>query len=228
MYRQIGLLLAILFSATNAGAAMVLVSYPFDDPNDGSSGLSYSDNGSGVTSVISNSGLGRFLVGPDNSYGDVLQTAPTSITFPTDHPGLKQAAIDEDWYYSVQLTRGSAFDLGSIDVDVGRGGSTGLRGFFVRSSVDAYASDLFYQQDVQAIAGITPYTIDLTNHLALTDVTFRFYSYTNSTVRYIDYGGLDFVAPVQPAPIPGTLYLMSLAGLAVLLGRSRKKRLQAT
>lgn len=227
MYRQLGFLLALLFSATNASAAMVLVSYTFDDPNDGSSGLSYSDNGSGVTSAISNADLGLFSVGQDNNYGDVLRTAPTSITFPTDHPGLKQAAIDEDWYYSVQLTRGTAFDLGSIDVDVGRGGSTGLRGFFVRSSLDAYASDLIYQQDVQDIDGMNPYTIDLTNHLALTDVTFRFYSYTNATGRYIDYGGLEFLAPSQPAPVTGTLYLISFAGLVGLLGRSRKKRLQA-
>lgn len=197
------------FVLTGVACAVPLVSFTFDDPSDGQSGFSYTDDGSGATATIANGSLGKFDVGPDNGYGNVLRTAPTSITFPTGHADLKQAAIDNSWYFSIRLQSPSPFDLSSIALDVGRGGSSGTRGFFIRSSSDNYGSDLFYYQDLQDVSGMNPYAVDLSGLAPTSDETFRFYSYTNLAGRYVDYGGIDFY---KASTVPDT------GSAAVLLG----------
>jgi len=200
-------LLAIALVATalqEPANADELVRWNLSDPLDGFSGFGINTQDASIASatITKGSGMGQFAVGLDAGLGNVLKTAPgTSVT------GASAAtALANNWYFDVTLTPTSTIDISSIQLDWSRGGTTGDRGWFVRSSVDSYASDLYSVFTGNGTAvGLNPVDISLTGFTGLASpTTFRFYSYTNTAGRYIDYRNLRFNGNVSGAAGPGS------------------------
>lgn len=216
----LGCSLAVVASST--AAASVLVKYPFNNNADGNSGFNYTTFDSSVLAgsvVAAGSGLGVFTVGTDSWSGamQVLKTGPS-----TDVAGANAAtALANNWYFSVTLTALTTMSIGSIDVDWSRGGTSEQRGWFVRSSLDGFSSDLFTNSTPAGTpTGLQSQAISLSGFTGLSSVEFRFYSWTPETGRYMDFQNLQFNTLTAAIPGPGA------AGLAAcgLLGLGRRRR----
>ncbi|MGA0173000.1 MAG: hypothetical protein ACO3NL_05030 [Phycisphaerales bacterium] len=227
---SMGVRSVVLASASIAAAACsldvsaaVLVKYPFDNNADGSSGFAYSTFDSGVlasSTVAAGAGLGQFSVGTDSWSGSVqvLKTGPgTAVSGAT-----AATALANDWYFEFTLTPTSSMDIRSIEADWSRGGTTATRGWFVRSSLDGYASDLFANETpVGTSFGLQHAGFNISGFTGLTSaVTFRFYIYTDATGRYMDFQNVQFNSHALAVPGAG------LAGFATvgLAGASRRRR----
>lgn len=215
--------LVLSFASLGAASAGVLVSYPFNNSSDGSSGFAYSSLDATVlasSAVSKGAGLGQYLVGTDFGYpGELLKTGPaTSVA-----DASAATALANNWYFEFTLTPSSSMDIGSIDADWSRGGTTGTRGWFIRSSVDNYASDLFAVESPGGTAtGFQHVNVELTGFTDLSTATsFRFYTYTPSTGRYMDFRDVQFnelagggtSAVPEPSGFLATSLLLGAAGL---------------
>jgi len=217
------LALPIALCLSGSAGASVLVSYPFNNSDDGNNGFNYTTFDSGVlasSAVSAGSGLGVFSVGTDSWSGSVqvLKTGPgTAVTGAT-----AANALSNSWYFSVTLTALTTMSVGSIEVDWSRGGTSENRGWFVRSSLDGFASDLYSNTTPAGTAtGLQSQSINLSGFTGLSTVEFRFYIWTPTTNRYMDFQNLRFMSPSSAAvPLPGA------AGLAAvgLVGLSRRRR----
>jgi hypothetical protein len=212
--------------------ASVLVLYPFNDNTTANSGKNYTTFDSTVlasATLSAGAGLGQFSVNTDGLTPnvEVLRTGPgpavdnlTNVT--------AADALANDWYFQVVLNPNSTLDLGSIEVDWSRGGTSGVRGWFVRSSVDNYASDLFANETPdQTAKGLQHQTINLGGSFTglNTATTFRFYVYTPSQGRFMDFQNLQFNTPSAsgvPESSTSTLMLVGLACGGCALWRRRR------
>ena len=207
-----------------AATATPLVTYPFNDNTDGSSGFAYTTFDSGVLSssaVSKGSGLGEYSVGTDSWSGttQVLKTGPgTSVANAT-----ATDAFTNDWFFQFTLTPTSSIDIRSIEADWSRGGNTAVRGWFVRSSLDTYATDLYSNQTpIGTPTGLQNVGFNITGFTGLsTPVDFRFYIYTPSTGRYMDFQNVTFNTTAVPEP---SSFLPLSAGFVgvITLCRSRQ------
>lgn len=206
-------------------SAAVLVKYPFDNNADGSSGFAYSTFDSGVlasSTVAAGAGLGEFSVGTDTWGGSssgvqVLKTGPGTAV-----PGATAAtALANNWYFEFTLTPTSSMDIRSIEADWSRGGTTATRGWFVRSSLDSYASNLFANETpVGTSFGLQHAGFNISGFTGLTSaVTFRFYIYTDATGRFMDFQNVQFNSTALAVPGGGIAALGGLAGV----GRRRRR-----
>lgn len=209
--------------------ASVLVLYPFNDNTTANSGKDYTTFDSTVlasATLSAGAGLGLFSVGTDSWSGavQVLKTAPgTAVANAT-----AADALSNNWYFDVVLNPNSTMDLGSIEVDWSRGGTGGVRGWFVRSSVDSFTSNLFANETPDGTAtGLQHQTINLGGSFSGLNqaTTFRFYIYTPSTSRYMDFQNLQFNTPSAsgvPESSTSTLMLVGLACGGFALWRRRR------
>lgn len=219
---------ALLFGlCETAATAAVLVKYPFDNDGDGSNGFAYTTFDAGVlaSSVVSQgSGLGEYSVGTDSWSGStqVLKTGPGT----TVADATAADAFTNDWYFQFTLTPNASMDIRSIQADWSRGGTTAVRGWFVRSSLDSYATDLYSNQTpVSTPTGLQNASFDIAGFTGLTaPVDFRFYIYTDSTGRYMDFQNVTFSTVAVPEP--SSLLLLS-AGFAGLMTCWRRRSLAA-
>ena len=211
--------------ACSAGAsASVLVKYPFNNNNDGSNGFAYTTFDSSVlsnASVTPGSGLGQYSVGTDSWSGttspQVLKTGPGSSIDGAD----ANDAVSNSWYVEFTLTANSSMDIRSIELDWSRGGTTGTRGWFVRSSLDGYTSDLYSNQTPAGTSeGLQHAAFDIGGHTGLSGfVDFRLYIYTSSFGRYMDFQNVQFNSTALAVPGGGIAALGGLAGV----GRRRRR-----
>ena len=212
----VALATAVTFACLDAAGAAVLVSYPFNNSSDGSSGFAYTNFDSSVLAssvVASGAGLGQYSVGTDSWSGStqVLKTGPGTAV-----PGATAAdAFSNDWYFQFTLTPTSSMDIRSIEADWSRGGTTAVRGWFVRSSLDSYTSDLYSNQTpIGTATGLQHVGFNITGFTGLTSaVTFRFYIYTDSTGRYMDFQNVQFNSHAVPGSAGGALLATALLGL---------------
>lgn len=228
------LVLASALSALVLGAEAVkaqpLVTFPFDNSADGNSGLNPSAFDSAILSsatVSAGPGLGLFSVGTDSWSGsvEVLKTAPSTTV-----AGATAAdALANNWYFTISLTPNSSMDIGSIELDWSRGGTSGDRGWFLRSSLDAFAADL-YAVDTPAgtPTGLQHVNVSLSGFTGITNTTdFRFYIYTPAPSRYMDFQNVSFLPPSSASSsVPGPLPLMGV-GVAFAFSRRLRRRLHA-
>jgi len=202
--------------AVNPPSAAVLVKYPFDNNADGSSGFAYSTFDSAVlasSTVAAGDGLGQFSVGTDtlNRKVQVLKTGPgTDVSEAT-----AATALANNWDFEFTLSPTSSMDIRSIEADWSRGGTTATRGWFVRSSLDGYASDLYANETpVGTSFGLQHAAFDISGFTGLTSaVTFRFSIYTDRTTRFMDFQNVQFNSHAIAVPEPST-WVMGLAGIA--------------
>ena len=214
---------AAAFVACSAGAsASVLVKYPFNNNNDGSNGFAYTTFDSSVlsnASVTAGSGLGQYSVGTDSWSGttQVLKTGPGSSIAGAD----ANDAVSNSWYVEFTLTANSSMDIRSIELDWSRGGTTGTRGWFVRSSLDGYTSDLYSNQTPAGTSeGLQHAAFDIGGHTGLSGfVDFRLYIYTPSFGGYMDFQNVQFNSTALAVPGGGIAALGGLAGV----GRRRRR-----
>jgi hypothetical protein len=208
--------------------AITLVTFPFNNNADGNNGFNYSTFDSTVLStatVTKGPGLQQYSVATDGLTPDVqvLRTGPGS----TISPVTAADALSNDWYFTIALTPNGSMSIDSINLDWTRSGTSGVRGWFVRSSLDNYAANLYSNETPAGTAkGLQAASISLSGFTGLTSQTdFRFYVYTESSGRYMDFSNISFVQGGGSGPaaadVPGPLPLF---GAAAAFGWSRRLR----
>lgn len=215
-WESVALATAVTFACLDAAGAAVLVKYPFNNNTDGSNGFAYTTFDSGVLAssvVAKGAGLGEYSVGTDSWSGStqVLKTGPgTEVSNAT-----AADAVANDWYFQFTLTPTSSMDIRSIEADWSRGGTTAVRGWFVRSSLDSYASNLYANETpIGTATGLQHVGFNITGFTGLTSaVTFRFYIYTDRTGRYMDFQNVQFNSHAVPGGAGGALLATALMGL---------------
>jgi len=208
--------------------ALALVTFPFNNNADGNNGFNYSTFDSSrltAATVTKGPGLGQYSVNTDGLSPNVqvLRTGPgTAIS-----PVTAADALSNDWYFTIALTPNGSMSIDSINLDWTRGGTTGVRGWFVRSSLDGYTANLYSNETPANTAkGLQPASISLSGFTGLTAQTdFRFYIYTEGTARYMDFTNISFVQGGGSGPaaadVPGPLPLF---GAAAAFGWTRRLR----
>lgn len=144
--------------------------------------------------------------------------------------------------FSITPDAGTAVDLTSLTFNAAKGGSTGTRGFFVRSSADAYAGTLAALGAPTALVAndvgynlatgrptYTAVTIDLSapafqNLTPGTPLTFRFFTFASTSGNSVDIDDLSINGTVVVGtPDPSALLLPAAAAGPALLGRRRRR-----
>ena len=188
-----------------------VVNFPLNNSSDGSNGFQSLRNPTLSNATLSpGPGLGTFSVGADSWSGSVelLKTGPN-----TDISGASaQDAINNDWYFDLTLTPNTSMDLDTISLMWSRGGATGTRGWFVRSSLDNYASDLYANETPDGTSfGFAGVSFDLEGFTNLTTpTTFRFFIYTERAARFMDFQ--DITVTGESNPLLRLSFLMKKAG----------------
>lgn len=154
--------------ATSSGSSETLVYYPF------TSDLSYTILSSSISSAtIDHSSLRGFSVG-DDGFGSVSEAYPVlgATSYAT--------AVSNNSYFTLTLTATGTVNMDTLVFEVGKGGYADPRGYFVRSSVDGYASDLISETLPSGFAAApVRKAIALGSaYDGFSSVTFRFYVFT--------------------------------------------------
>ncbi len=221
---------AAVFSITACVSAPlhagVLLKYPFNDSADGQSGFASSAFDSSVLAsqaVTKGPGLGKFAVETESVLStQVLKTGPgTAVTGAT-----AATALSNNWYFSIALTPHSTMDISDIELDWSRGGTTSIRGWFLRSSQDNYATNLYSNETPAGTpVGFQHTSISLSGFSGIGATEFRFYIYSETTGRYMDFQNVQFNAPSgAPVPEPSTLAIFGLGSLGVAYRARRKAK----
>ena len=186
---------ALLLIQGQALASTTLVTFPLNNNTDGNNGLNHSVFDSSILSAAT------IANGPGFRLFSVVNDGLTpNVQVLTVYPSLDISsvtaadALNNNWYFTIALTPNGSMSIDTINLDWSRGGTGGVRGWFVRSSLDNFASDLYSNEAPDGTAkGLQPVTINLSGFFALTTPTnFRFYSYTNSTDRSMDFSNISF------------------------------------
>lgn len=204
---------------TTSAAAAIVAAFPFTSDTNATNVASNLDS-----ATYGSGGLFNDTVS-DDGFGNVLQAYPSGTA------SNASGAVASNSYFTIGLTAATSqtFDLGVFDFEVGKGGSSDPRGYFVRSSVDAYSSDLISEtlpSGAQQAPAATQ--IDFTGNAAytgLTDLTLRFYVWAPSPGSgsfSVDFRNLVFNTPeAVPAPASVLLLIPGLVSLAALRHRRR-------
>lgn len=139
----------------------------------------------------------------NDGFGVVLQS------YPACGADNYANAVTEDSYFTLTLTGNDIFDADSLLFEVGKGGSADPRGYFVRSSIDNYVTDIISEtlpsgnQQAPVLKKIKLGE----DFEGISSVTFRFYVFTPSCTSYsVDFRNLVVKKPEPPADIPISLY----------------------
>jgi hypothetical protein len=191
----------------NQASAAVLVSYPF------TSNTNPFMLGPGVqSSSFNGSQLSKFLVF-DDGFDYVLQAYPSiGSTSPA-------AALANNSYFNINVTAAPwvLLDLTTLQFEVGKGGNSDPRGYFIRSSVDGFASALFATNlptgphMAPALQAIDLSTLPAYQHVSSID--FRFYVWTPIPIsQSVDYRLLQLQGSAAvPEPSPLALFAAAAA-----------------
>jgi hypothetical protein len=212
------ILVTVIFLLLSAQShAENIVTYNFTtDTNPSSLGSMIS------SSVYSGTNLSDFYIG-DDGFGNVLEAYPTAACTSA------ASALTNNCYFTITITAngGQTFSLYAISYKVAKGGDSDPRGYFIRSSVDGYATDIV-SETLPSGANQTPdqRTVVLTGHDNLTSVTFRFYVFTPDDFFSVDWRDVYFIGPTQSVPTMnewGMIIFVVLAGLGAVYYLRRKK-----
>jgi len=161
-----------------------LVKYPFIE------NTAYSESQPVLdTSFLDFTNLFNHYIG-DDGFGNVLETYPACGAY------NYTLAIINDSYFTLDATTDTEVDLNSLVFEVAKGGSSDPRGYFIRSSIDGFASDLIYEI-LPAGDNQAPVRKSLAlgaSYHNITSVTFRFYVFTPDCAGYsVDWRNLAII-----------------------------------
>jgi hypothetical protein len=216
-----GLTLLLL---TTCASASVLYQYPFT-----SSG---NFNPTSVTPFVQSLTLDTTNLNAaspcvcDDGFGVVFQSYPSNTS--TSHG----TALSNNSFFTITLNlmAGSSMNLTSLAYNVGKGGSGDPRGYFIRSSVDGFASDIkavTLPTGAQAAPGADLVDLSGASYQGLSSLALRFYIWTPFPVsNSVDWNNITLNGTAQAAPgstpEPGSLWL--LVGGLTIVGAKRLKR----
>ncbi|MGR8935637.1 MAG: hypothetical protein ACU837_14780 [Gammaproteobacteria bacterium] len=186
--------------------AGIVAQYPFNvDKNPSSIATNVQ------SSTYNGSNLYNSYIG-DDGYGNILEAYPSTGAIDAS------SALSNNSYFTVALTAnaGQTIDIGTVEFEVGKGGSSDPRGYFIRSSVDGYTADLI--AETLPLGSQPPpaqKTINVSGNPAyqgLNSITFRFYVFTPAQSGWysVDFRNLTFLTPTVSADLD--------AGLALIMG----------
>ena len=158
----------------NAKTSTSVVFYPFSSNTNPSSNAGYGSNidPRSLTPYIGSDGFGNVLE---------VYPLPGSIDYST--------AESTNSYFSIFVTapQGGYLDLEKLEFEVGKGGDTDPRGYYIRSSADNFSHDIFSTvlpsgtHQNPALQSIDLKSLSTKN---LSSIEFRFYIFTPSSSSY--------------------------------------------
>jgi len=204
-------------SSLSASSDQTLVYYPF------SSDLNYTTLASSISSsTIDFSNINNLYIENDG-FGSVLEAYPANGA--TDYA----TAVSNNSYFTITLNVASLVNMDSLIFEVGKGGGTDPRGYFIRSSVNGFTTDLISETlpSGNSAAPVRKSIALGTVYDGVSNVTFRlcFYSLSPSSnsVDWSDLyvkGGGSSAVPVSKWNIVAAMLLIALFALY----RMQKKR----
>lgn len=200
-------LLLLLGALSLPAWAQNFVLYPF------STDLNPTTVGAGVTPTLSPAALSTFFIN-DDGFGNILDARPTSGS-----TSASLALTNNSFFtLSLSITPGT-FGPVVVSFDVAKGGDSDPRGYFVRTSLDGFATDVL-SQTLPSGANQAPAPQAFSLNLAgQSSVTLRFYIWTpDPNTNSVDFRNLrvDGTPAVSSVPIP-TLKEWALALLTLML-----------
>lgn len=166
--------------------------------------------------------LDQYYIGEDG-FGDVLESYPAN-----DASTNYATAVSNNSYFTLTLNAADVVNVDSLVFEVAKGGFADPRGYFIRSSVDGFTSDLI-SETLPAGFNAAPVrkSIALGSQFdGVSSVTFRFYVYTPGTGYSVDWrniylkGSIGNAVPVSPWSIIASILLIGM----VAVYRVHKKR----
>jgi hypothetical protein len=144
-------------------------------------------------------------------------------------------AVNENSYVELTISAASGYqmNLSSLDLRFGDyGSSVGSANYFIRSSVDSYASDISSGLLFDGSPSETPLAnIALSGYAGLTDITFRIYAWSADGSAYSTFIGfgndtntealtdIGINGTVTAVPEPATIGMLGLGAVVSLLIR---------
>lgn len=210
---------AMLICNSNPLHAVDLVVYPFNNNTDGNNGFNYSTLDSTLitgASVFKGSGLNMFQVSTDSWSGttQVLKTGPDSDVLNAN----ETTAFVNNWFFTIKIDPKTAIDIDSISADWSRGGTGASRGWFIRSDIDNFQSNLYLNTTPAGTpTGLAPITVNLNGFKSISNsISFRFYIFTDTQSRFMDFQNIKFTGSASVVPEPGNL-VYSVVATAFLI-----------
>lgn len=172
----------------------------------------------GVKSTsVDGSRLSQFYVGNDG-FGNALEAYSANGTT-TD----AASALTNSSYFSLSVAAaaGKLLDIASLSFDVAKGGDSDPRGYFIRSSVDNFSTNIFAATFSPGVhTAPASVTIDLSQFADQASLNFRFFVWQPNLSNSIDFRNLSLSGSVVASrdgqvPEPVTLLLL-LSGLGAI------------
>lgn len=225
----IGLTLMAILAAlcTSAAQAAVIVQFTFPIAHgagvETGSGFDATTLASNVTATPVADTSGNIIIGTENPTPN-YSTEPVLRVNPNGNSVSAAQAVANSKYFSFTITpdAGYELDLASLTFKAARGGTSTPRGWVVRTSADAFASDLAASDVATVRPTWTDYTVSLTGTQfqdVTAPLTFRFYVYSPAAGSTIEFDNITVngeVVAVIPEPAAG---IMIIAGMALLINR---------
>jgi len=214
-YKILVLMLMFLFVAAEARAEYV-AQFEFTADTNASGLPAYIASATYDHTNLYNSYIG------DDGFGNVLET------YPSLGSTSAATALANNSYFTITITAdtGETFNLDTLSYKVGKGGGTDPRGYFIRSSVDGYAADL-YAETLPTGTAQEPAlrTLDLSGHDNLSTVTFRFYVFTPTpSSNSVDWKEVYFWSAPTSIPTLNEWGMLLFAGILLLTAVTRLKK----
>jgi len=200
-------LVSITLLAPAMSASLVL--YPF------TTDASPTNIAPGITPTLDLTTLTSSIVANDG-FGVVLQAYSSATTAPL--------ALANNQYFTLSLgINPGAFANLVVNFQVGKGGSSDPRGYFVRSSLDGFTTDILSSvlpSGAQQAPASTSFSVDATGQNA---IDLRFYTYAPSTGNSVDFRALEVSEGADAIPEPTTWALVASGCLVAALWQWRRR-----
>lgn len=217
-----------VFAFSIASHAEVLVNYDgvTDTPTIVAAGISGSPITTGSANTfneVNSPATPAYPSGPTQSGFGFYRFIPNNTAvLGTDEP----SAFANNLYLSLTVTPTNATDrltVNSLSFNIARGGAATPRGYFVRTSLDNFASDLVGTGPNGDVGTQRPTFLFVNAPISgasnLSSLTLRFYAYTPGTGQSLDID--DIILNGSVVPEPASAALLGLGALSLIARRRR-------